>query len=153
MIIYDLHCENEHRFEGWFRSAADFDTQTSRRMVACPQCESHNVRRVPSAVAISEHRKPTVCQPTSAGGAVAAMATMPSNTQIMAAYKHLVRTMIAHSEDVGSAFASEARKIHYNEEPDRAIRGTPSSEEIESLEEEGIPVLRLPNFKDEDFNH
>jgi hypothetical protein len=129
MIIYDLHCDNEHRFEGWFRSGADFDTQISRHLVACPQCESHNVRRVP----FSEHRTPPTHQLATTGEAVTTMTAMPSNTQIMAAYKHLVRTMIAHNEDVGNAFASEARKIHYNEEPDRAIRGTPSSEEIESL--------------------
>ncbi len=70
----------------------------------------------------------------------------------MAAYRHLVRTMIAHSEDVGTAFASEARKIHFNEEPDRAIRGTPTSDEIEALTEEGISLIHLPVFKDEDLN-
>lgn len=152
MIIYDLHCNNEHRFEGWFRSAADFDTQMSQHLVACPQCESHNVRRVPSAVAISEHRTPGRHQTPVTGNTVSAMTAMPSNTEVMSAYRHLVRTMLAHSEDVGNAFACEARKIHYKEEPDRAIRGTPSLEEIESLAEEGIPIIHLPIIKDEDLN-
>ena len=70
----------------------------------------------------------------------------------MAAYKHLVQTVIAHSEDVGNDFASEARKIHYNEEPDRAIRGTPSADEIESLKEEGISVIHVPVLKEKDLN-
>jgi hypothetical protein len=151
MIIYDLQCDNEHRFEGWFRSAVDFDNQLSRHLIACPQCESRNVRRVPSAVAISEHRT-TATHDVSKGVSATMMNAMPSGTQIMAAYKHLVQTMIAHSEDVGDAFASEARKIHYNEEPDRAIRGTPSSDEIKSLTEEGISLIHLPVFKEEDLN-
>ncbi len=152
MIIYDLQCDNEHKFEGWFRNAADFDNQLSRHWIACPQCESHNVRRVPSAVAISEHRMAVAHDVSKAQAAATTMTAMPSGTQIMAAYKHLVQTMIAHSEDVGDAFASEARKIHYNEEPDRAIRGTPSSDEIKSLTEEGISLIHLPVFKEEDLN-
>lgn len=152
MIIYDLQCENEHRFEGWFRSAADFDNQLSCHLIACPQCESHDVKRVPSAVAISEHRGTTTHDVSKVRAATSTMTAMPSGTQIMAAYKHLVQTMIAHSEDVGDAFASEARKIHYKEEPDRAIRGTPSSDEIASLKEEGISLIHLPVFKDEDLN-
>ena len=152
MIIYDLQCDNEHRFEGWFRSAGDFDAQISRHLVTCPQCESHKVRRIPSAVSISEHRAPSSHEVRKVEEVASTMTAMPSGTQIMAAYRHLVRTMIAHSEDVGTAFASEARKIHFNEEPDRAIRGTPTSDEIEALTEEGISLIHLPVFKDEDLN-
>jgi hypothetical protein len=27
MIIFDLACQNGHRFEGWFQSREDFDSQ------------------------------------------------------------------------------------------------------------------------------
>ena len=70
----------------------------------------------------------------------------------MAAYRQLVSVMIANSEDVGKSFASEARKIHYNEVPGRAIRGDATIEDLESLADEGITVMRLSDFKDKDLN-
>jgi hypothetical protein len=60
--------------------------------------------------------------------------------------------MAASSEDVGSSFPEEARKIHYNEAPERAIRGHATEDECEALREEGIPILRMPTIKDEDLN-
>jgi hypothetical protein len=27
MIIFDLACQHDHRFEGWFQSREDFDSQ------------------------------------------------------------------------------------------------------------------------------
>ena len=50
----------------------------------------------------------------------------------------------ASTEDVGERFAEEARRIHYNEAPERGIRGVTSKEEAESLEEEGIKVMPMP---------
>ena len=123
MIIYDLRCDNEHLFEGWFRSAIDFDAQISRKLISCPQCDSHNVRRVPSAVAISGHSLPEAEGTLASKASATGMAVMPAGTQIMAAYRQLVSMMVANSEDVGKSFASEVRKIHYNEVPGRAIRG------------------------------
>jgi len=153
MIIYDLRCDNEHMFEGWFQSAADFDAQISRQLIGCPQCDSQNVRRVPSAVAISGHSLPEAeRQPASKAHVTGSMTVMPAGTQIMAAYRQLVSVMVANSEDVGKLFASEARKIHYNEVPGRAIRGDATAEDLESLADEGITVMHLPNFKDEDLN-
>ena len=40
MIVLDLHCSNEHRFEGWFGSAAAFEEQLARALVSCPVCGS-----------------------------------------------------------------------------------------------------------------
>ena len=54
MIIYDLSCDNQHRFEGWFRSPDDFEWQIERHLVNCPQCDSATVRRIPSAVAAAQ---------------------------------------------------------------------------------------------------
>ena len=152
MIIYDLRCDNEHMFEGWFQSAADFDAQIGRQFICCPQCDSHNVRRVPSAVAISGHNLPEAEGQPAGKAPATGMAVMPAGTQIMAAYRQLVSVMVANSEDVGKSFASEARKIHYNEVPRRAIRGDATAEDLESLADEGIAVMHLPNFKDKDLN-
>lgn len=149
MIIYDLCCDSQHRFEGWFRSAEDFDFQLERLLISCPQCESGTVRRVPSAVAISPPReKPNASSPAASQVAAA----MPAGSQATALYRQLVNAMMAVSEDVGTAFAEEARRIHYNEAPERPIRGQTTDEEYESLQEEGIGIIRLPTLKKEDLS-
>ena len=151
MIIYDLSCDNDHRFEGWFRSADDFEAQLERRIVLCPQCDSANVRRVPSAVAIGGNHQPEPT-PTSGNGRVStATALMPAGEQVAAAYRQLVRAIMDNSEDVGDAFADEARKIHYNEAPERSIRGQATADECEALRDEGIEIMNLPELKDEDL--
>jgi len=151
MIIFDLACDNGHRFEGWFHSAQDFETQLAQDIVHCPQCESGAVRRVPSAVAIStpkHHDVPT--PPTPQPGMVTA--ALPAGEQAMAIYQQLVGVMLAGSEDVGSRFAEEARRIHYNEAPERPIRGHTTDDEYEALKDEGIEIIRLPAFKKEDLS-
>jgi hypothetical protein len=60
--------------------------------------------------------------------------------------------LLARSEDVGAEFPAEARRIHYQEAPERTIRGQASKEEHEELVEEGIPVLRMPIPPAKDWN-
>ena len=57
---------------------------------------------------------------------------------------HAVRHVMAHTEDVGTQFADEARKMHYGEAQERGIRGQVTREETEALLDEGIEVLALP---------
>jgi hypothetical protein len=56
----------------------------------------------------------------------------------------MVRHVISNTEDVGETFPEEARKIHYGESPERAIRGQATADETAELIEEGIAVLPLP---------
>lgn len=77
---------------------------------------------------------------------------MPVGTQAMAMYRQLVEAIVSQSEDVGTAFADEARKIHYNEAPERPIRGQATVEEFEALCDEGIKVVQLPQIRDEDIH-
>jgi hypothetical protein len=51
---------------------------------------------------------------------------------------------MGRSEDVGSSFAEEARKIHYKEAPERSIRGQTTLDEAEALRDEGIEVMAVP---------
>lgn len=152
MIIYDLSCDNAHRFEGWFRCADDFEAQLEKHIVRCPQCDSADVRRVPSAVAIGgAHPDPAATPPSGAGRTSAATALMPAGQQVATAYRQLVRAIMENSEDVGSAFADEARKIHYNEAPERSIHGQATPDECEALRDEGIEIMNLPTLSDEDL--
>ena len=52
--------------------------------------------------------------------------------------------LLADTDDVGSRFAEEARKIHYGEVPERGIRGRATPDETDALLDEGIAVLQLP---------
>ena len=156
MIIYDLSCDNEHRFEGWFRSADDFEQQIEKRLVSCPQCDSDRVRRIPSAIAIGGKHETEAAEVQSSSASntqgsktASTAAVMPADAQVMGLYRQLVQAIVSSSEDVGSAFAEEARKIHYNEAPERAIRGQATMDECEALKEEGIDVFSLPKLKDE----
>jgi hypothetical protein len=154
MIIYDLSCEQGHRFEGWFRSAEDFESQLERHFVRCPQCESSNVRRIPSAVAIVSSATEVNSGDNSLAvkGQGMAAAMMAADGQIRALYRQLVDAIVANTEDVGSSFADEARRIHYNEAPERPIRGQATPDEREALHDEGIDILHLPLLKDDDLN-
>jgi hypothetical protein len=55
-----------------------------------------------------------------------------------------IEQIIANTEDVGRRFPEEARKIHYEEVPRRAIRGVATADEARDLADEGIPVVSLP---------
>jgi hypothetical protein len=70
-------------------------------------------------------------------------AVVPSDVHQQAWLK-MVQHVLTHTEDVGGQFAEEARKMHYGETPERAIRGQVSREETSALLEEGIQVMPLP---------
>ena len=57
-----------------------------------------------------------------------------------------LREVVRSTENVGRRFAEEARKIHYNEVPARAIRGQASHDEAQELSDEGIEFAPLPPF-------
>ncbi len=143
MKIYDLLCGGGHRFEGWFSSARDFASQKRKGLLSCPSCGAAGVRRVPSASRVNLG----VQEPKSTAEA----GQVPGNAEGKDAfaiaqmlYSRMVDEMLAKSEDVGTAFPEEARKIHYKEAAGRSIRGQASQEEHDALVEEGIPVTRLP---------
>ncbi len=141
MIVFNLGCENSHRFEGWFASSEDFERQLGRKLVTCPMCGNANISRLPHAVHIAK----TAGKPQRPGrtepAAVTPMQYTNVGSEILA---KLVERIVENTEDVGAAFPEEARKIHYQEAPDRHIRGTASRDEVEALKDEGIEVVALP---------
>jgi hypothetical protein len=75
-----------------------------------------------------------------------ALPDMPPDAlqQMQSAMMKMVRHVMANTEDVGTQFAEEARKIHYGEREERNIRGQATREETEALIDEGIEVMALP---------
>jgi hypothetical protein len=131
--VFDLVCANEHSFEGWFASENDFETQIEKGQLSCPICGSAEVHRTPSAARLNLGAQPERQQ-----------AMMPTPQQMQAAFMRIAREIAANTEDVGEEFAEEARRIHYEEAPERGIRGTTTREEAEALEDEGINVMPFP---------
>jgi hypothetical protein len=140
MIVYELACAHEHRFEGWFASAEDYARQRDSAMVRCPVCDDAAVERRPSAnVQV---------------GRAAAPAAERTDTAVVGGEAEILRQLrklIERTDDVGPAFAEEARKIHYDEVPKRAIRGQATREDAEELREEGIDFMSLPSFLTRDL--
>jgi len=64
--------------------------------------------------------------------------------QLQKAWLKMVHHVMANTEDVGTEFVSEARKMHYGEKEERSIRGQATPDETQELLEEGIAVLPLP---------
>ncbi|BAN23489.1 DUF1178 family protein [Caballeronia insecticola] len=139
MKVLDLKCSHEHRFEGWFASTEEFESQLSRKLVACPACSTTDVSRMPSAprLNLSSARGETAPQAESAE-------TSPDPAALQARALHFMRKLIENTENVGERFAEEARRIHYNEAPARSIRGVTTPEDAHALLEEGIDVMPLP---------
>ena len=63
-----------------------------------------------------------------------------------------LREIVRNTENVGTRFPEEARKIHYDEVPKRAIRGHASKDEADALREEGIDFTPLPPFLTRDHH-
>ncbi len=135
MKVLDLQCSHAHSFEGWFASEDDFRSQLERGLVECPLCGDAGIVKLLSAPrlnlgAVREEPKQQV------------MST--GDASLQTAWLKMVRHVLANTEDVGERFPEEARRIHYGETDERAIRGQASREETESLAEEGIAVMPLP---------
>lgn len=140
MIVFDLVCGHGHRFEGWFASSDAFDEQQHKKLVRCPMCDDHHVERLPSARVRVAKGEAAVDAPKQSADAQDALAGMPAD--LLAKLREAVRK----TEDVGERFPEEARKIHYNESPQRAIRGRATKEDAEALKDEGIEFQTLPPF-------
>ncbi|WP_322059650.1 DUF1178 family protein [Paraburkholderia sp. J63] len=142
MKVLDLQCPDGHRFEGWFASADDFESQLSRKLVECPMCSATNVSRVPSAPRLN--LSGASAAPSAAGQASQAGQAAHVAAQWQAHAMRVMREVLEKTENVGDRFAEEARRIHYNEAPARNIRGVASAEDAQALVEEGIDVMPLP---------
>ena len=146
MKVLDLQCPDGHRFEGWFASADDFESQLSRKLVECPMCGVTNVTRVPSAPRLNLSGASAPASAPSAHSAQSGSAAGQAgpSAQWQAQALRAIREVLEKTENVGDRFAEEARRMHYNEAPARNIRGVASAEDARALVEEGIDVMPLP---------
>lgn len=149
MLVLNLSCADGHLFEGWFGSAHDYEAQRERRLLSCPVCGQHEVKRLPSAprLNVSGLRESGVAATPPAEPPASPEAVQQQLMhQLQRKALQAMRDALANTEDVGDRFAEEARRIHYGEAEERGIRGRASTEEARALVEEGIEVLALPEL-------
>lgn len=149
MKVLDLRCAQDHRFEGWFGSEDDYQSQRSRGLVQCPVCSDHNVNRLPSAPRLNVSGAVSPRRESGEPGRALVPKAAPSSGDgkamaLQAAWLQAVRHVMENTVDVGERFAEEARRIHYGESEERAIRGQATPDEAQSLRDEGIEVVSLP---------
>jgi hypothetical protein len=133
MIRYALTCDHEHAFEGWFGSSADFDDQQANGLLECPLCASKSVRKQIMAPAVTGTKRTAAPEPT------------PQMREMMMQAMGQVREYVEENfDDVGDAFAAEARAIHEGRSEQRGIYGQASPKDVRELVEDGVPIAPLP---------
>ena len=133
MIRYALTCDHDHAFEGWFGSSAEYDEQQAGGLLECPLCGSKQVRKQIMAPAVAGTKRTE---------------RTPEPARMQAMMMEAAGRIRAHVEenfdDVGDAFATEARAIHEGRAEDRGIYGQATPKEVRDLVEDGVPVAPLP---------
>jgi hypothetical protein len=138
MIVYDLVCPEEHRFESWFRNSGAVDKLVKAGQVACPTCGSTKVQKAPMAPRLAK-ASPTEMAAADKRGELAA-ATQKAE-QAVTQLRDVIHKNFEH---VGEKFPEEARRIHYGEAKKRGIYGEATIEDAKSLTEEGIEIGVMP---------
>ena len=149
MIVFDLICDQGHRFEGWFGSSGDFADQQESGLLACPHCASAQVSKAPMAPAVP--RKGSGDRQVQPAHAPVDEKKDLTNGPIPAEV-HKALTALAQAQAkalekstwVGDKFAEKSRAMHYGEAKDAPIHGSASAKEAQGLIEEGIAVAPLP---------
>lgn len=153
MIVFDLLCgPGGHRFEGWFGSSGDYESQQARGLVSCPVCGSAEVGKAVMAPNVGRkgNQMPTVANAApaaaeavpavAAGAPPASMALPPQALEMLKAVAALQAEALKSSTWVGDKFVDNARAMHYGEKDVAAIHGRATMDEARELAEEGIPV-------------
>ncbi|MBB4571461.1 DUF1178 family protein [Rhizobium leucaenae] len=140
MIRYSLRCDSAHEFEGWFSESADFDRQVASGFLTCPVCNSGAISKLLMAPSVSTGRKKEELQ---------TLAMDTARKEALNKLKEAVDAIKANTEDVGTKFPEEARKIHYGEADARGIIGKATPDEAQALVEEGIEIAAIPVLPDD----
>lgn len=158
--VFDLQCEHGHVFEGWFHSDQSYEQQLANGELSCPVCASQQVKKQLSAPRLNvSHLKDEPARPVAASARAAegqqpvAAPSEQELARLQAEILQHLRSAVRGADDVGEQFAEEARRIHYGEARERSIRGVASPDELNELHDEGIEVMPIPHYLDEEQLH
>jgi len=149
VVIYDLVCDADHIFEGWFKNAQDFEEQQSKGWLSCPFCESTSVVKKVAAPKLNrksnslpvKSESPTV---DGSGKHVVSQQNSESYAKLQAMLGQVHDFVDNNFDDVGNRFASQALDIHHGNREQRNIRGTASAQQLKELADEGVKAIPLP---------
>ncbi len=131
MILFSLRCAADHEFDAWFRDGATYDAQAAAGEIACPYCGDTRVGKAMMAPRLNTGRGEALDSPDLAGEA----------RRLLDELRRMVETRF---DNVGSAFVEEARRIYFGETESRPIYGEATEDQARDLEDEGIPIGRIP---------
>lgn len=141
MIVFNLICPDEHKFEGWFASSEVFESQLTSGLVTCPVCGDANIRKALHAPRLNLAGESAASSQPAVQGSDCSQAYLGSHHMLLQQFKQFI---LANTENVGAEFAERARRMHYGEEAHRNIRGKVSAEEAAELRDEGVSSFPLP---------
>jgi hypothetical protein len=126
MIIYDLQCEHNHKFEGWFKSREEYDRENRAQRLSCPLCGNSQITLLP------------------AGGHVSVKERTSNHDNQKEKVRAFSEYVEKNFDNVGAGFAEEALKMHFEEIDHRNILGTMTDGEEKELQEEGVEYIKVP---------
>ena len=150
-IKYQLTCDEEHKFEGWFPSIKDFDSQQKNKQLICPMCDSPTVNKDIMSPRVKVTKKKSVIKTPRQRGKKA-MIDMAGGQMVMGGrartlLKQLEKHVKAKFENVGKDFPKEARKASVGER-DENFYGSATKKEANQLLDDGIDLFHVPEVKD-----
>ncbi|HYD68392.1 DUF1178 family protein [Azospirillum sp.] len=148
MILFQLKCTADHRFEAWFRDGATYDAQAAAGTITCPVCGDAGVSKAPMAPRIvkSRSKSPQEAPRQAPQAPQGGEGKVPQEVQaeVLRQLAELRRAVETNCDYVGDRFAEEARRIHYGETDPRGIYGEATPGDVEELKEEGVTIHRIP---------
>ena len=122
MILYALSCDQDHEFESWFPSGDAYEGQRKRGLVTCPFCGSAKIEKQIMAPSVARTDKAHAvltdapAQPVAEAPSPQPVALLSEHEQALRAMLKAVREHVTQNADyVGTGFAEEARKMHYQD--------------------------------------
>jgi len=143
MIQFTLKCDQDHRFDSWFKSAAAFDALAQAGHISCAVCGSSQVSKGMMAPRVSTGKSQIEVEPVVKDAAPTPVLSEPKG-EVEAAIKALREKVEATSDYVGADFVRQARAMHAGDAPERSIYGEARLDQAKELVEEGVQLMPLP---------
>jgi len=148
MIIYDLICDQQHGFEGWFKDQEDLRSQQDSGMLACPICGSLNVSKRITASRVTRKSNSRPSKKEVVHKAQQVVSADPKSPEKYAELQKMLGKVHEYVEqnfeDVGNKFAEKAIKMHKGDEEHANIRGIASKDQVKEMAKEGVQAVPLP---------
>jgi len=147
MIILDLVCELEHRFEGWFKKSSDFDLQLVNGQLTCPICGVNEIIKfnekdnVKSVIEIEPYN--LLKEKLNKSEVIINTTEVDVNALTSDFIDRLNDFVEQHFDDLDINLSADVNSI----ENPNLISSHSEQKEIKVLSEEGVTVIAIPKKK------